>query len=324
MLQRNRYAFKTSYISMGTLMHFEIYGSDAKKALEESLAEVGRIESHLSPFLTQSDIAKINFSAGDQPQKVSPEAIELLQKTKNLSRLYPEYFDITIGPLSTLWKESRKGGQSPEPALIQQRLHLVNAQDLMIDSTTEMVSLRKTHQAIDPGAIGKGFAADKLLTILKAHNLTGACINLGGNVITTGVNPQGRLWQVGIQHPRLQNGLIGVVTSHNEAIVTSGDYQQHFIDQHGICQHHIIDPSHGYPARSGLISVTILSKSGLTADVLSTLIFVAGMKKGKAILQTYPQIEAILIDKNLQTHITPGLKDRFHASVDINLKIWKH
>jgi len=143
--------------------------------------------------------------------------------------------------------------------------------------------------------------------------IASAYSNLGGNVVTVGAKPDGSPWHIGIQHPRQENGLIGAVSVVNQTVVTSGDYQRYFTDSQGKRHHHILDPTTGYPAESGLISVSIVTDKSVAADALSTILFVAGMEKGLEFLSSFPQTEAILVDSNLQVYVTQGLRCRFQV-----------
>jgi FAD:protein FMN transferase len=181
--------------------------------------------------------------------------------------------------------------------------------------------LRNKGQSIDLGGIGKGFASDKILEIYREYGISSAYSNLGGNVVTLGAKPDGSPWHVGIQHPRQENQLIGSVSVVNQTVVTSGDYQRYFTDSQGKRHHHILNPTTGYPAESGLISVSIITEKSLVADALSTIMFVAGMKKGREYLRTVPQTEAIFVDSDLKVYVTSGLRYRIQAEEDIDVEI---
>jgi thiamine biosynthesis lipoprotein len=176
-------------------------------------------------------------------------------------------------------------------------------------------------QSVDLGGIGKGYAGDRILEVFKEFDISSAYSNLGGNVVTVGAKPDGSPWQIGIQHPRQEGTIIGSVSVVNQAVVTSGDYQRYFTDSQGKRHHHILDPTTGYPAESGLISVSIVTKEPVVADSLSTILFVAGMEKGLEFLRSFPQTEAILVDSGLQVYVTQGLRYRFQAAEDIEVTI---
>jgi thiamine biosynthesis lipoprotein len=157
--------------------------------------------------------------------------------------------------------------------------------------------------------------------VFKKYSVSSAYTNIGGNVVALGMKPDGSPWRVGIQHPRLENSLIGLVSIAGKAVVTSGDYQRYFIGSNGKRHHHILDPSTGYPAESGLVSVTVVADSSMAADALSTILFVAGMEKGLEFLRRFSGTEAIFIDMSLQVYITTGLKECFQAGEGINVEI---
>lgn len=136
-----------------------------------------------------------------------------------------------------------------------------------------------------------------------------------------GTKPDGSPWRIGIRHPRRENSLIGLVSVTDRSVVTSGDYQRYFVGNDGKRYHHILDPFTGYPAESGLVSATIVADSSMAADALSTILFVAGMNKGTALLKSFPGTEAVLVDKNLLVYITKGLKDSFQAAEGVTTEI---
>lgn len=165
---------------------------------------------------------------------------------------------------------------------------------------------------LDLGAVGKGIACDVVQDYLKKQKeVSGAVIAVGGNILLYGSKADGSDWNVAVQNPRGQDGeAMGVLSlSGTTNVSTSGDYEKYFM-QDGKRYHHILDPSTGYPADSGLISVTIVSDSGLLSDGLSTACFVLGKEKGEKLLETYGA-EGVFIDQNKKVTVTKGLKDKF-------------
>lgn len=165
---------------------------------------------------------------------------------------------------------------------------------------------------LDLGAVGKGIACDVVQDYLKKQKeVSGAVIAVGGSILLYGSKADGSDWNVAVQNPRGQDGeAMGVLSlSGTTNVSTSGDYEKYFM-QDGKRYHHILDPSTGYPADSGLISVTIVSDSGLLSDGLSTACFVLGKEKGEKLLETYGA-EGVFIDQNKKVTVTKGLKDKF-------------
>jgi thiamine biosynthesis lipoprotein len=247
--------------------------------------------------------------------------MEVLSQALRFSNDSQGAFDITIGPLVSLWNNSQNLTDPPAPAAIQQMLPLVSFEDLAVDNLKGTAGLRREGQSIDLGGIGKGFAGDRILDVFREYEITSAYSNLGGNVVTLGAKPDGSPWKIGIQHPRHEDRLIGVVSVTGKSVVTSGDYQRYFTGTNGKRYHHILDPLTGYPSESGLISATIIAENSMQADALSTILFVSGLDKGLEILQNYPKTEAICIDQDLRVFITAGLEDSFQTETGIRKTI---
>ncbi len=299
---------------MGTIIMNKVFGEHAEEALRAAEDETVRLEEILSRFIPKSEVSRVNISAGIRFEKLSPDTYEVLSQAIEFSKLCQGCFDITIGPLVTLWKNAEDSCNPPDELLISQAISLVDYSDLVLDYFERTARLKKMGQSIDLGGIGKGFAADKILEVLKQYGISSAFTNLGGNVAAIGAKPDGTPWRVGIQHPRQDNNLIGVVSIVDKTVVTSGDYQRYFIGTNGKRYHHILNPTTGYPSESGLISVTIVANKSLTADALSTILYVAGMDRGIELLKSFPGTEAIFIDNNLLIYITKGLKNCFCAN----------
>lgn len=306
---------------MSTEISSKVFGEQANEALKAAEEEIVRLEGLLSRFLPESEISRINNSAGIRNERVSSETYEVLSKAKEFSKCCQGCFDVTIAPLVDLWRKARDTATSPDESDIERMLPLVDYSNLIIDPCEKEVYLKKPGQLIDLGGIGKGYAADLILEIFKKYEVKSAFTNFGGNVATIGTRPDGSPWRIGIQHPRNENSLIGVVTAVNKSVVTSGDYQRYFIGSNNKRYHHILNPSTGYPSESGLISATIIADSSVAADALSTILFIAGINKGVELLKSFSETEAILIDKDLQVYITRGLKDNFQVAERVKINI---
>jgi FAD:protein FMN transferase len=299
--------------AMGTVMSHRGYGERAQECLEVARSEVARLETLFSRFIPESDISRVNRSAGFRREPVSRETFDLLSQAVEFSAQGEGCFDVTIGPLVNLWREAKKRYQPPSGRAIAALLPLTGHTDLILDPDARTAGLARPGQSIDLGGIGKGYAGGAVLDIYRKYGIKSACSNMGGHVVTVGSKPDGSPWQIGIQHPRCDEALIGAVSVIGKSVVTSGDYQRYFKDQTGTHYHHILDPLTGYPADAGLTSVTIISDSSITADALSTMVFVAGLASGLEMLSGYPEAEAVLIDREMRVWITPGLESSFNA-----------
>ena len=303
-------------------MSHRVYGENTRECLSAVQAEVTRLENLFSRFIPDSDISRVNRSAGIQFEPVSHETFDLLSRAADYSSRCDGCFDINIGPLVDLWRESKKQNQPPVRSAISAALPLTGYTELLLDPVSRAAGLARVGQSIDLGGIGKGFAADRVLDVYREFGITSACSNMGGNVVTIGVKSDGSPWQVGIQHPRRDDSLMGAVSVIGKSVVTSGDYQRYFKDLSGNRYHHILDPLTGYPAESELVSVTIVADSSTDADALSTIVFVAGLQRGMEILAEYPGVEALCVDREMRVWVTPGLAESFHASESVETQIF--
>ncbi len=317
---------QTTQFAMGTVMAHKAFGRYAEECLAAVCREIPRLEQLLSRFLPGSDISRVNGSAGIRSEKISLETFEVLAKAVEFSQYCPGCFDVSIEPLVRLWHKARETASQPDPDSILQTLAFVDYRDLILDPGDRFpfertAGLRYAGQGIDLGGIGKGYAGDRILEVLRRYDIPSAYSNLGGNVVTLGAKPDGSPWQIGIQHPRQEDRILGAVAVVNQSVVTSGDYQRYYTDSQGKRHHHILDPKTGYPAQSGLISVSIIADKSLAADALSTAVFVAGMEKGLQFLRCFPHADAILVDEVLHVFITQGLRSRFQADEGIAVTI---
>ena len=301
---------------MGTKIMHKAYGENPRRAIAAVQAELKRLERLLSRFDEGSEISKINRAAGIAKVKISRETFNLLHQAKEISRQCNGAFDVTIGPLVKLWNVHH-ADSSPLQSDIQSAQALTGFPLLLLNRANMTAGLQRPGQMIDLGGVGKGYASDKAMEIYKRSGIRSAFTNIGGNVSTLGAKPDGSPWQVGIRHPRQAGQMIGSISVVNKAVVTSGDYERFFVDEAGKRRHHLLHPATGYPAESGLISVTVISQSAMEADALSTAIFVSGLQKGLRILRHFPSAQAVLVDDHLGVSVTRGLKDCFTPSYGI-------
>ena len=169
---------------------------------------------------------------------------------------------------------------------------------------------------LDLGAVGKGVALDEILKTLEAHpEVSGAVISVGGSILTYGSKPEGGAWQIAVTDPLDPSESVGVLTlDGGHCVSTSGDYER-YVEVDGVRYHHILDPATGYPARSGLTSVTVVCDDGLNADGLSTACFVLGKEKAEELLKKY-NADGLFVDDSDHVWMTEGMKERFQLLKD--------
>ena len=264
-----------------------------------------------------SGIVAINRQAGLEPVKVRADLLEVLEKALHYAELSDGAFDPTVGPLVQLWGIGTDAQCIPGDEEIAAALELVNWRDVVIDRKAGTVFLRRQGMALDLGAIAKGYAGDEALRIAREAKVKRAVFDLGGNIVTLGWRIRGKKgkepqpWRIGIQNPLSDRGTyMGVLSVHDTSVVTSGVYER-FFESGGKRYHHILSTANGYPVDNGLLSVTIVTESSTAADALSTTVFALGFERGKALVDSMPNTEAIFIFDDRGVVITNGLIEIF-------------
>lgn len=274
--------------------------------------EVARLDHLFNRFSPDSDISRINENAG-RWLDVKQDTIELLAAARELAAVTDGYYDPTIGPLVELWQivspgeEDENDWRPPAREAVDATLDLINYQGLALDPERGAVCLDRPGMKLDVGGIAKGYAVDRVAQLLRDWQVTGALIDFGGDYYALGRHPEGRPWKLGIRHPREPETLIAYLTVENQAVTTSGDYQR-FRTFAGQRYSHLLNPKNGYPAR-GLTSVTIVAPTGTAADALATAVFILGPERGKELVESLPEVEAVLIDEQPDIWVSSGLKD---------------
>lgn len=287
-----------------TVITVTLYDSSAASQLEECFSLADKYEDLLSATVENSDIWNINHSNG-MAAKVSDETVSLLKKAISYSELSNGAFDITIGKLSSLWNFKNNDGTIPSQDDIDTALKTVGYQSIQIDGN--FVTLTNPDTQIDLGGIAKGYIADQMKAYLNQQNITNGIINLGGNILTVGPKASGDSYRIGIQKPFAKDGTsIASVQIMNDSLVSSGVYERYF-EKDGVRYHHILNPATGYPYKNGLFGVTIITKSSVDADALSTTCFALGLEKGMELIENTKDTEAIFITEDEKLHTSSGI-----------------
>ncbi len=301
--------YKYHQVAMGTVVEITLIADDeeaANKAVLQAFHEIKRIETLMSPWLDSSDVTRINRSAGKEWVKVSPETMEVIKKAQEISELSEGGFDITVGPLSELWRKAREKKTPPSVEDVKGKLSLVNFKNIEIDPEGKVL-LKKKGMAIDLGGIAKGYAVDRAFESLRSLRYKNSIVNAGGDLRVGGFK-NNQPWSIGIQHPRDSKKILARISVSDTAVATSGDYEKFFFDQ-GKRYHHIFNPRDGFPTE-GCQSVTIVTKDCITADGLATAVFVLGPEKGYSLCQKLVGVNCLMVDQEGKMIISSGLKDR--------------
>ena len=187
---------------------------------------------------------------------------------------------------------------------------LVDSEELSVDTEASAASLARAGMEVDLGAVAKGFAAREAEAAIRDAGGTSAMLDLGGNVTVIGAKEDGSPWRVAVKDPRDTGSYLCVLALTDVTLSTSGGYERYF-EEDGVRYHHIIDPETGYPADSGLLSVTVVSADHLLADALSTALFVMGLEEALDYWQTTGGFDLILVTEDRHIYVTAGLADTF-------------
>ena len=292
-----------TFFAMDTAMDFTVYGDAA--LLDEAETLIGSLEEQVSVTDEHSDIYAIDHTGSGS---LSGNAAELMEQALELCRRTGGALDISVYPIVRAWGFTTGSYQVPDEETIQSLLPLVDYTQIQYDAATGVVTLPEGME-IDLGSVAKGYAGQLAAQMLREHGVQSALLNLGGNVQTVGTKPDGSPWQIGIKDPQGEDAMM-VLSVEDQAVVTSGGYERYF-EQDGQTYWHIMDPSTGHPADSGLISVTIVGDEGVVCDGLSTALFVMGLEKAADLWAQSGDFEAVFVTASGEVYITEGLRDRF-------------
>lgn len=305
---------KTNFL-LGTVIEISIYDKKDEAVIDKTFERISEIERKMTVNNAEtSEIIALNEASGKNEIKLSPDTFHVVEKGKQYSELSKGKFDITIGPVIKLWNIGTEYAAVPEKDALQKAVRLVDYKKLRLNKETLSAKLESEGMKVDLGAIAKGYAADEAARILKENGVSNAIINLGGNVMTIGGNPNGNPWKIGIQDPFNPRGnFLGVVQIKDKTVVTSGTYERYF-EENGKKYHHILDPATGYPVENNLYSVSIITDKSIDGDGLSTTSLLLGLEEGMKLIESMENVEAILITSDKQVYISSGLKNDFEIT----------
>ncbi len=290
---------------MDTMISLTLWGDNGHQEIAKSEKYIYAMEDTFSTTRTTSEVYALNQNT-DQWQAISPELATVLSEFLEVAQLTQGCIDPSILPLIEAWGFTQEVKQVPTEEEIQALLPYINYEAILLDMDKLEVFIPQG-MALDFGAVTKGYVSDQLALEYESQGFKSAMISLGGNIFAMGKKTDGSLWNIGIQYP-YGGGAIASVQVENKAVVTSGGYQRYFTDETGENHWHILDPHSGYPAKTGIASVTVISDSGFYADCLSTALFVMGLDQAISFWQTAQDFDVVIICDQGEVWVSSGLQ----------------
>ena len=281
----------------------------ADESFAAVFAEFDRLDALLSVWKPESDVLRINAAAGKAPVHVSDDTIAVLEAAHRVSVWTSGRFDITFGALTDVWKfDHDQDDYIPTPEEIAARLPLIDYRAVIVDAAARTAFISRPGMRIHLGGIGKGYAVDRAISLLRARGLSSFMIQFGGDLYVAGQPDEGP-WRIGINDPRGAGGdSFANAELRDETFSTSGDYERFFV-KGGTRYHHILDPATGQPARA-CRSVTLVARSATLADAIAKGVFILGPQAGMELVERLPDVEAVIVSADNEVLISSGLSGR--------------
>jgi thiamine biosynthesis lipoprotein len=269
---------ESSVVAMGSAYSVAVYGDDRtrmEEAVDAAFEEVRRLDQMLSNYKPESELSALNRLAAERPVQVTPELFDLLSACVEYSRESEGAFDITVGPLMKIWGFYKGTGRLPHRAEILGALDRVGYRNIVLDAANRTVRFTRPGIELDPGGIGKGYAVDRMIEVLKQYGIHTALVSASGSSIYgLGAPPGEKGWRVQIRDPKDGNKSVAEVYLKDESMSTSGNYEK-FFHAEGRIYSHIMDPRTGWPAQ-GVLSVSAIAPRTLDSEAWTKPLFVNG------------------------------------------------
>ena len=298
---------------MGTIISVLVESDKVESDIKAVCHLLKIYENRFNANTSDSELALLNDNAGIRPINVHPDLFELIEIGKKHSLSLPSNLNIALGPLVQSWRIGFSDAKVPDKLSILKILTLTNPKHIILDKNNQTVFLSQVGMRIDLGALAKGYIADKIMDYLKKENVVSAMIDLGGNILVYGDNPNqdNGKWNIGIQHPLKKRGEnLGILTVRDKSVVTSGIYERH-LQVNDEDYHHILDPQTGYPIETEMVSLTIVSRLSVNCEIWTTRLFGLPLLQAMTIINENPIIEGIIITKDNRIVVSNGLKTDF-------------
>lgn len=309
--QRSTPYQKSADFIFGTSFHVT-YQCDSD--LTESIkTELMKVDASLSPFNEESVISAINNNKEVRPDQMF---IEVFNLAMGISKDTDGAFDITVAPLVNAWGFGFKNGSQPSKQQVDSLMQIVGYQKVRL--TDGIVMKHDPRIMLDCSAIAKGYGTDRVAKLLRSRGVENFMVEIGGEIVTRGVNPDRNPWKIGVTKPTDDSLHVGhelqtILNVTNKAMATSGNYRN-FYYKGGKKYAHTIDPKTGYPVQHSILSATVITKSCAVADAYATSFMVMGLEKAQKVLERHPELMAYFIysddDGDMAVWFSPSLKDK--------------
>jgi FAD:protein FMN transferase len=290
--------FTTTHPAMGTEFTLYVYSTDpavAATASEEVFEEIDRIEQLLSNYRDSSELSRINQHAGAGPVTTDPEMMDFLQQSEHWSQASNGAFDITVGRLMKAWGFFRYDGRIPMDAELEDLRAVTGWQKVKLDPAARTVQFTSPGIELDPGGIGKGFAVDAAVRILRADHITAAMLSAGSSTVyALGAPPHKTGWRIVVPGPLPSKKTLSVVTLRDTSLSSADCSQKNFtVAGHRYC--HIMDPRTMRPIEDR-IQVSVVAPSATVSDALSNVVFVETPEQSVATLKAFaPDAHTLIV-----------------------------
>ena len=286
------------------------YDEDLQDEIEK---ELRKVDDEFSMFNSQSVVAQIN--RGEKP-KLSDNFKDVFKLARQVSDDTHGAFDITVAPLVNAWGFGFKHEQMPTKQQVDSLMQLIGMQ--YVELKDDIITMKKKGMMLDFSAIAKGYGVDVIAHLLEHHDIKNFMVEIGGEITTSGINPERVPWKIGVNKPNEDalnesHELQTILNVTDKSMATSGNYRNFYI-KGGKKYAHTIDPKTGYPVQHTLLSATVLTDRCAKADAYATSFMVMGMEGTKQILESHKDLMAYLIytnnKGNLAVWYSPSLKDK--------------
>jgi len=307
---------KKSFDAMNTFMVIQSYGRNSELANQEVEKEVLHLEKLISTTDQESQLYQLNHM--ENPKLLlSAETSQILHYGLELAQKTDGALNPALYPITKAWGFTTGNYRVPEDDEIAALLPLTDYKKITFSQKKENEITLQPGMMLDLGALGKGYAGDLAIQILKKHGIKSAILDLGGNIQTLGKKPDGSSWAIGIKNPWAKNVVAGI-SVNDMAVITSGGYERYFTANDGNDYIHIFDGKTGRPVHNDLVSVTIVTHKGIYGDALSTALFVMGKDQAVTYWKKHhsepdQNFDLLLITNDEELIYSPGLQGKLQV-----------